>query len=374
MIKILLTATVQSHICQFHRPLVDMLREHGNVEIHVAAKDNLAEKNGLKLDFVDKVYNVPFSRSPKSFENIKAYKKLKKIIMDGQYDFIHCNTPMGGIVTRLAATKTRKAGTKIFYTAHGFHFYKEAPKKYWIIYYPIEKLFSRKTDKLITINEEDYALAKKRFCCQIEHIHGVGVDPERYYPISEEEKRALKEKLGFDTNKKLILCVGELLPNKNQKMAIGAMRSIAEEFPNATLLIAGNGPQKDNLISLIESYGLQDNVKLLGYITSLEDYQRISDVAISCSIREGLGLNLIEAMLTGNPVVATKNRGHNELIKDESNGFLVEKDDEYTLSCKIKELLKDDKLRRDMGLEAIKGGSKYIFTVVKKELEKIYFQ
>lgn len=126
--KVLLVATVQSHICQFHKPLVKMLHEH-DVEVHVAARDNLAEKNGLALDFVEKVFDIPFARSPKSKDNIIAYKQLKKIIDEGHYDVVHCNTPMAGIVTRLAAKKERKAGTKVFYTAHGFHFYKGAPKK-----------------------------------------------------------------------------------------------------------------------------------------------------------------------------------------------------------------------------------------------------
>lgn len=155
--KVLLTATVQSHICQFHKPLAEVLHEHG-CEVHVAARDNLAEKNGLKLDFVDKVFNVPFARSPKSLDNIKAYRQLKKIIDEGGYDVIHCNTPMGGVVTRLAARKARKKGTKVFYTAYGFHFYQGAPKKNWIVFYPIEKFFSRLTDKLITITAEDYKI------------------------------------------------------------------------------------------------------------------------------------------------------------------------------------------------------------------------
>ena len=70
--KILITATVLSHIAQFHRPLAEMLHAHG-FEVHVAGKDNLASKNGLKIDWADKIYNVPFSRSPKSLDNIKAY-------------------------------------------------------------------------------------------------------------------------------------------------------------------------------------------------------------------------------------------------------------------------------------------------------------
>ena len=112
--KVLLTATVQSHICQFHKPLVEVLHKHG-CEVHVAARDNLAEKNGLKLDFVEKVYDIPFARSPKSKDNIQAYKELKNIINKEKYDVIHCNTPMGGIVTRLAAKQARKQGTKVYY-------------------------------------------------------------------------------------------------------------------------------------------------------------------------------------------------------------------------------------------------------------------
>ena len=159
--KVLLVATVQSHICQFHRPLVAML-QHG-CEVHVAARNNLAEKNGLKLDFVEQVFDVPFQRSPFSPKNLGAYKQLKKIIDEGSYDVVHCNTPVGGVLGRLAAQKARKRGTKVFYTAHGFHFYKGAPKKNWLIWYPVEKFMCRHTDKLITITQEDYDMPRQSF-------------------------------------------------------------------------------------------------------------------------------------------------------------------------------------------------------------------
>ena len=181
MKKVLLVATVQSHICQFHRLLADLLHEHG-CEVHVAARNNLAEKNGLRLDFAEKVFDIPFSRSPKNPVNMKAYRQLKQIIEDEGYDVIHCNTPMGGILTRMAAKKARKKGTKVFYTAHGFHFYRGAPKKNWMVYYPIEKWFARKTDKLITIVSEDFNTAAAKFSCPVYRIHGVGVDEKRYFP------------------------------------------------------------------------------------------------------------------------------------------------------------------------------------------------
>lgn len=370
--KILLTATVQSHICQFHKPLVEMLHEH-NCEVHVAARNNLAEKNGLKLDFAEKVFDVTFSRSPKSKDNIKAYKQLKKIIDEGQYDIVHCNTPMGGIVTRLAARKARKDGTKVFYTAHGFHFYKGAPKKNWIVFYPIEKFFANHyTDKLITITNEDYDLANEKFKCQIERIHGVGVDEKRYFPISEEEKKKLRLEMGYNKNQKLILCIGELLPNKNQQMAIRMMPEIVKHYPGAMLLIAGNGPEKNNLDNLIAELGLQNNVKLLGYVTNLQDYQHIADVCVSCSSREGLPLNIVEAMMSGTPVVATYNRGHRELITDEQNGYLVSINDNSSITEKVLTLLDDLNIYKSTSENAIIKGNEYSKTAVIEDLRKVY--
>ena len=370
--KVLLTATVQSHICQFHRPLAEVLHAHG-CEVHVAARDNLAEKNGLKLDFSDKVYDVPFSRSPKSPDNIRAYRELKKILDREHYDVVHCNTPMGGIVTRLAARKTRSAGTKVFYTAHGFHFYKGASRKNWLVFYPIERIFARLTDKLITLNQEDFALASAKFAAEVARIHGVGVNEGRYFPVSDREQQLLRQELGFTREQKLILCIGELLPNKNQAMAIRMMPRILEEFPDALLLLAGNGPEKENLENLIAALELRSSVKLLGYCTCLEKYQRIADVLAACSNREGLPLNLVEAMLTENPVVATKNRGHCELVTPGETGFLVERGDTDAMTEYVLRLLRDPEESRRMGRAGREFALQYGFENVKRELERIYF-
>lgn len=369
--KVLLTATVQSHICQFHKPLVEVLHKHG-YEVHVAARDNLAEKNGLKLDFVEKVYDVPFARSPKSKDNFHAYKELKKIIENENYDVVHCNTPMGGIVTRLAAKQARKQGTKVYYTAHGFHFYKGAPKKNWIVFYPIEKYFSRMTDKLITITQEDYELAKQKFHCKVERIHGVGVDEKRYCAASKEEKDRLRKDLGFFEEQKIILCVGELLLNKNQQMIIHAMQKIVKKYPDTQLLLAGNGSEKENLENLIKALRLTENVKMLGYVTNLQEYQKIADVAVSCSKREGLPLNIVEAMLSGTPVVVSVNRGHKELIQNGKNGFLIDVNDCERMADKILQILTDTQLYGEIQKNANVYTWAYTFRNVKRELAKVY--
>ena len=369
--KVLLTATVQSHICQFHKVLADLLHEYG-YEVHVAARDNLAEKNGLKLDFVEKVYDVPFSRSPKSTDNIKAYKQLKKIIDKEQYDVVHCNTPMGGIVTRLAARKARKNGTQVYYTAHGFHFYKGAPKKNWVVFYPIEKFFSRMTDKLITITQEDYDLASEKFHCEVCRIHGVGVDEKRYFPATGEEKAAFRKELGYTDDEKLVLCIGELLPNKNQQMAIRMMPELEKEFPKAKLLLAGNGPEKENLETLIAELGMQEHVQMLGYCTCLEKYQKIVDANVTCSKREGLPLNVVEAMLSGNPVVASQNRGHRELIQHEKNGFLVAVDDVTEMTKYVREMFLNESARNNIVANEVRYAKQYGFASVMEELKGIY--
>ena len=296
-----------------------------------------------------------------------------RIIDEGNYDVIHCNTPMGGIVTRLAAKKARKNGTRVIYTAHGFHFYDGAPKKNWLVFYPIEKFFSRKTDTLITITHEDYRLAKKKFHCQVEHIHGVGVDEKRYFPVDNDEKLRLRKEMGYGENQKLLLCVGELLPNKNQKMAIHVMQKIVKHYPDAILFIAGNGSEKENLENEIKLCGLENNVKMLGYCTHLQDYQHICDVLVSCSYREGLPLNIVESMLSGNPVVASINRGHKELIKDGENGYLVKPDDADSMASRALELLADSDKAKQFSKNAYNYAMGYCFTAVKKELEEMYF-
>lgn len=371
MKKVLLVATVQSHIGQFHRPLAEVLHDHG-YEVHVAAHDNLYLKNGLKLDFADKVFDVPFSRSPKSKDNIEAYKRLKLILDNDHYEVVHCNTPMGGFVTRLAARNARKKGTKVFYTAHGFHFYDGAPKKNWLIYYPIERFFSRMTDTLITITREDYKLASEKFHCHIEHMHGVGVDGKRYFKASAEEKMAMRKKMGYPVTQKLILCIGELNQNKNQTMAIKAMHKVVEQFPDALLILAGNGPREEFLKEFIRQEGLEKNIQMIGYVTNLQDYQHIVDVQVCCSKREGLPLNVVESMLSGNPVVASLNRGHRELIENGKTGYIVAVDDSEKMAEKVLLMLQDEKQKQYIETNAMMFAQQYTFDNVKKELKAIY--
>ena len=369
--KVLLIATVQSHICQFHKPLVTMLHAHG-CEVHVAARNNLAEKNGLKLDFVEQVFDVPFQRSPFSSKNLGAYKQLKGIIDNGHYDVVHCNTPVGGVLGRLAARNARRQGTQVFYTAHGFHFYQGAPKKNWLIWYPVEKFMCRFTDKLITITGEDFDLASAKFPTQVERIHGVGANSGRYRRLSDPEREALRRELGFGPEEKLLLCTGELLPNKNQITAVRMMPALLQQHPDAKLLLAGNGPTLPELQAEVSALGLQEHVTFLGYRTDLERYANVADLIVSCSYREGLPMNIVEGMLLTKPIVASQNRGHRELILPDVTGFMVPPADSAAFAEKISFLLQSPALADAMGRAGYERAQLYADVNVQKELQKIY--
>lgn len=368
--RALFVATVQSHIAQFHTGAISLLKENG-YEIHVAAKNNLKEKNGLALQEIDEIFDIPFERSPFSLKNISAYNKLKKIINQENYDIIHCNTPVGGILTRLAARKVRKKGCVVIYTAHGFHFYKGAPKKNWLIFYPIEKVMSRFTDKLITINDEDFEIAKQNFHCPVYHVHGVGVKTQKYDKVSNEDSTVFRKRNGWEEDF-LILCTGELNKNKNQETVIRSMITVIKRIPNAKLLLAGNGPNENNLRELISKLHLEQTVILLGYRTDLEYFTHAADLIVTASFREGMPLNVLEAMYCHKPVVASNNRGHRELIKNSKNGFLVNADNANEFAKKIIEFALNEKMRFTYGEQGFEISQKYTDFAVCKELRKIY--
>lgn len=372
--KILYTATVLSHICQFHLPHMKALQEQG-WEVHAAAHDNLAVKNGLQLKYCDKFTEIPFSRSPKSPDNVKAYGRLKKLLEEEHYDVILCNTPVGGIVTRLAAKKARRQGTKVIYMAHGFHFFKGSSKAGWLVYYPIEKHMARYCDVLITVNDEDFELARKRFGkrTKVVHIHGVGVDEKRYHPATEQEQRAMREAEGLKPDDFVILCTGELNENKNQGTLIRAAALLKDRIPNLKILLAGNGPKEQELRGLIAAEHIEDTVKLLGYRTDLERVTPAVDLVVSCSFREGMPLNIIEAMLCKKPVVASHNRGHDELVT-ENTGVLVSPRDAEGFAKAIVNFAFDREVRAAAGERAFLKAEPYTSREVKRELYEVLLE
>lgn len=367
MKKVLFTATVDSHIKRFHLPYLKWFQEQG-YEVHVATNGN------EEITYCNTKHVIPFERNPIKINNIKAINQLKKIIEKEKFDIIHCHTPMGSVVTRIAAIKSRKKySTRVIYTAHGFHFYKGAPLINWLIYYPIEKYLSRFTDVLITINKEDYELAKLKFkkCKRIELVNGVGLETKKFeIKLTEEEKTKKRRELLIDNDSKVLLYVAELNDNKNQKMLINAMQQLNKEVSNIVLLLAGNGKMYIEYEKYIKKHSLDKNVKLLGKRNDINELLSITDIYVASSLREGLPLNILEAMYVGLPIIAKNNRGHRELIKNGVNGYIVE--DEKDLVEKIMYLLNNQRVLPKMIQEGRKISEKYLISNIKKEMEKIY--
>ena len=368
MKKVLFTATVDSHILQFHIPYLKMFKEKG-YEVHVAT-------NGTEnIPYCDVKHVVSFERCPIKINNLKAIKQLKKIIDKEKFEIIHCHTPMGSVVTRLAAKKAREEGTKVIYTAHGFHFYKGAPLINWMIFYPIEKYLSQYTDCLITINNEDYELARKKFkkCKQIELIYGVGVDENKFnFKMTNQEKHELRKSLGLRDNDFVLIEVGELNKNKNQIMAIEAMKDLVKINNSIKLLLVGVGTQEQFYQNKIKEYNLQNNVYILGYRRDIPKLMKISNILLSLSYREGLPVNVMEAMASGLPIIATDCRGNKDLIVNGENGYIININNMNELKEKILFLLENKNICEQFEINSKKKIKKYGNQEIKDRLKQIY--
>ncbi|QHE59825.1 glycosyltransferase [Rossellomorea vietnamensis] len=365
--SILFCATVDYHFKAFHLPYMKWFKEQG-WEVHVAASGD------IELPYVDHKFSIPIQRSPFALTNIKAYQELKDIIDQHHYKLIHCHTPMGGVLARLAARGARTNGAKVIYTAHGFHFCKGAPIQNWMLYYPIEKMLSRYTDCLITINKEDYTLAKQRFNIpSIEHVHGVGVNTETFQPISERDKAERKKSFGYQPDDFLLFYAAEFNRNKNQQMLIKALALIKEEVPNVKLLLAGEGTLQNTCKELAKRLEVEHMVHFLGFRNDIPKLLPMCDVAVASSLREGLPVNIMEAMACGLPVVASANRGHRELVKDHQNGWIVYPTDIDGFSNKLKLLAASEDIRRQMGMTG-RGMIESTFSVqrIVNEKSRVY--
>lgn len=324
MKKVLYVATVvKTHIMEFHIPYLKMLKEMG-WETAVASRNDYENPEDCIIPFCDSYYDIPFKRFPFHKGNLKAYKMLKKLIENGEYDVVHCHTPVGAMLARLAARKARKNGTKVFYTAHGFHFFKGAPAVNWLLYYPVERVLSRLTDVLITINKEDFERAKKFHAKKVMYVPGVGISIAKF--SVDLSTRALKrQELGVE-KEFVVLSVGELIKRKNHVVVLEALAILKEQekLSGIRYLICGRGEILEELKLQVRQAGLEECVCFLGYRNDISDICAASDLFVFMSLQEGLPVALMEAMACGLPIVCSKIRGNTDLIADGKNGCFAE--------------------------------------------------
>jgi glycosyltransferase EpsD len=297
----------------------------------------LLQKNGYKVDYasameekipakLNREFKIDFVRSPFRLDkHIKAYRQLRKVLTENHYDLIHTHTPVGSVITRLAARATRKKGTKVIYTAHGFHFFRGAPLLNWLLWYPTEKICARFTDTLITMNREDYKRANKHFKTHTVYIPGVGIDPNKYgIKMTAKQRNDYRQTLGLKPDDFVIIYVAEISKRKNQARLLKEKAETIKKNPRTHIILAGHDILNGKIQKLAHKLGIADNVHILGYRRDVPQLFKISDLYCTTSRQEGLNTTIIEARLGGLPVEATRVRGHEPAFAKDISQFYLD--------------------------------------------------
>lgn len=317
MKKILVSANLDLFFAKFLFPHLQYLKEQG-YEVHVACKNT-----GIEIPYCDKRFDVSFARDFNIRDNITSYKQMKQILKDNDYDIIHCHTPFGAAITRLAYRKV-KHKAKMIYTAHGFHFFKGASFKNWLILYPAEKIMARWTDVVITINEEDYEIASRKFKTEVRYIHGIGLDKNKFKKkLTKQEKKKLRESLGLKDNDFVMIYGAELSKRKGQSWLLTTMQPLLKQYPNMKLLLPGNDVLNGECQQLAEQLNIASQVQFLGFRKDMGELLQIANLALSSSYQEGLPVNIMEAVYYHLPLVVTDCRGNKDFIEEGINGYAI---------------------------------------------------
>lgn len=378
MKKALMMASVASMIDLFNMDNIKILKDLGyEVEVacnfeygSITSQDRVDEFKEELIRDNCKVHHLPVPRSVFAIGDIvKSYKMMKRLCDEKNYEIVHCHSPIGGIIARLACRKARKKGAKVIYTAHGFHFFKGAPIKNWLIYYTAERITAKFTDLLITINKEDYENAQKFNVENTEYVPGIGIDVDKIKNVKIDRSKKRSE---FNLNEDdfVLFTAGQLSKRKNHEVVIKALAKI--ENKSVKLLICGLGELEKYLKELISDLGLENRVILAGYRKDVIEQLNAADCFVFPSFQEGLPVALMESMAAGLPIVCSNIRGNVDLIEHEINGFLVNPEDVNGFAESIQKVLSEKKMQIDMGNRNLELVKKYDRQNIMRKMHDIY--
>ena len=358
----------------FFKSFIRELLDAGHI-VDIATNEDEHKVADCYREWGCRIHQINTSRSSLNKKNLKVIKEIKKITQENEYDIVHCHTPVAAFLTRIACRSLRKQGTKVFYTAHGFHFYKGAPLLNWLVYYPVEKVCAQLTDLLITINKEDYALAQKEFkkAGKISYVQGVGIDVERFARTDNTLEKAndFRKKLNLPDEDFLIISIGELNDNKNHQVVLNALSHLKNEHIHYA--IAGIGDKHDHLIELAESLGLKDRFHLLGYVNDIPSLCHGANLFCFPSIREGLPVSVMEAMAAGLPLIVADARGSRDCCVNGVNGIICSPFSEEDFASAIETIINSPSLREAFSQQNIIDSKTYDISIVNESMKQLYF-
>lgn len=335
MPRALFVTTVDITLQAFLTPFAAHLRHDG---WRVDALASGAHENKAIADSFDERYDISWSRNPLALGNAAAARRVRHLIADGCYDLVWVHTPVAAFVTRRALRFRALDGPAIVYTAHGFHFHKGGNPLTNLAYRQLERSAAAWTDRIVTINEEDFAAARTFGTIPVDDvdlIRGIGVDTQRFRPdaVSAKSSAAARRGLGAAKDDVLITMIAEFTPNKRHDLALQAMKQV--KHGNVRLALVGDGPLAEHVGSEIKRLGLDDMVKVAGYRKDVESVIAASDALLLCSRREGLNRSALEAMAMGKPVIGTPTRGIADAVGENAGGWIATSDKADALAFAI---------------------------------------
>ena len=361
--QVLFTASTYSHISNFHLPYLSTF-SHLGWTVHVACAGNL-------VDFPEKnhIIKLTFEKSLFSYSNFKAVKILRRTMKDNHYDLICVHTSLAAFFTRLAA-KTISPRPPLVVVNHGYLF-SDKPRGFREkLLLLAEKLVAKQTDLLLTMNQQDFLSARKnRLSRCIIEIPGMGVDFSIQDQIREENLHQLATILQDKDDNFLLLCVAEFSSRKNQAMLIKALPHLPQRV---SLVFAGEGILLDHCRDLAKELKVEDRILFLGQVDDLSVWYATVDAMVSASRSEGLPFSIMEAMYAELPIVASKVKGHTDLICDKQTGLLYPYDDINSFVKQIIYLIDNPSLARQMGISAKNKLAPYELDCVLPQVMQLY--
>lgn len=305
------------------------------------------------------------------WSDLKAVRSICDLLRQERPDIVHTHTPKAGIVGRWAARLARVP--KIVHTYHGFGFSAQHPRWQRTLYTGLERCTARITDHFVVVSErnrlqaEEYGILARDRC----EVIRSGIDFTRFQGIRV-DKPQKKMELGISPSDKVVGVVASLTPAKGLHYFLDSARKIRCEMPNVLFVMVGDGALRPQLKEQIRRLRLEDAVRMLGWRQDIPELLPVFDVFLLTSLWEGLPRAIVEALLSGIPVVASNVDGIAEVVQDGKNGYLARPGDIETLARCVIRLLRDDSLRQRLSEFAKTSVSAFSVQKMLKDYTKLY--